>query len=132
MKIRFEKDKCSGCHLCEMVCSLFHLGAINMEKSAIRIEKDDLDSSLNSPILCRQCKEMKCLGGEKVDEALEKKKFTWGAVRAKRCPFHALPIFGEKAFHCDLCGGKPQCVKVCTPGALILSEGDRTMPREKR
>jgi carbon-monoxide dehydrogenase iron sulfur subunit len=121
MKIRVENERCSGCHLCEMVCSLFHSGAINVEKSAIRIDKDDLDSSLNSPILCRQCKEMKCLGGEKADEALEKKKFTWGAVRAKRCPFHALPIFGEKVYHCDLCGGKPQCVKVCTPGAITVS-----------
>jgi carbon-monoxide dehydrogenase iron sulfur subunit len=121
MKIRVENEKCSGCHLCEMVCSLFHLGAINMEKAAIRIDKDDLDSSLNSPILCRQCKEMKCLEGEEVNEGSEKKEFIWNMTRAKQCPFHALPIFGEKAYHCDLCGGKPQCVKVCTPRAITLS-----------
>jgi carbon-monoxide dehydrogenase iron sulfur subunit len=121
MRIRVEKEKCSGCHLCEVVCSLFHSGAINVEKSAIRVNKDDLGSSLNTPILCRQCSKMKCLFDESTDDTLEKKKFIWSALRAKRCPFHALSVFGEKAYHCDLCDGKPQCVKVCTPGALFLS-----------
>jgi anaerobic carbon-monoxide dehydrogenase iron sulfur subunit len=104
-----------------MVCSLFHLGAINTEKSAIRIDKDDLNSGITSLILCRQCKEMKCLRGESTDEVLEKKKYTWPTARAKRCPFHALSTLGENAYHCDLCGGKPRCVKVCTTGALTLS-----------
>jgi carbon-monoxide dehydrogenase iron sulfur subunit len=121
MKIKVENEKCSGCHLCEVVCSLFHLGVINTEKSAIRVDKDDLNTGLNSPTLCRQCKEMKCLGGESANEAQEKKKFTWPTARAQRCPFRALPVFGEKAHHCDLCGGTPQCVKVCTPGAITLS-----------
>jgi carbon-monoxide dehydrogenase iron sulfur subunit len=121
MRLRVEKEKCSGCHLCEMVCSLFHLGAINVEKAAIRIDKDDLDSSLNSPIFCRQCKEMTCLEGEEVNEGSEKKEFIWNITRAKQCPFHALPVSGEKAYHCDLCGGKPQCVNVCTPRAITVS-----------
>ena len=121
MKIRIENEKCSGCHLCEAVCSLYHLGVINTEKSAIRIEKDDLNTGLNSPILCRQCKQMKCLGGEDTEEAIEKKKFIWPATRAKRCPFRALPTLREKTYHCDLCGGRPRCVKVCTTGAITLS-----------
>jgi Fe-S-cluster-containing hydrogenase component 2 len=48
-------------------------------------------------------------------------KFIWGGKRAGRCPFDALAIFGKKAYHCDLCLGNPQCIKVCTPGALTLS-----------
>jgi len=59
MRIKVDEERCSGCHLCEMVCSLFHLGMMNTERSAIRIQKDDLDTSLNLPILCHQCKEMK-------------------------------------------------------------------------
>ena len=123
MKIKIDKEKCSGCHLCEMVCSLFHLGTINIEKSAIRIRKDDLGSSLHSPALCHQCKEMKCLQGEDVNEELERKKFVWSTVRAGKCPFGALPVLDGHAYHCDLCGGNPQCVKVCTPWALTLSRG---------
>jgi Fe-S-cluster-containing hydrogenase component 2 len=120
MRIKVDSEKCSGCHLCEMVCSLYHLGVINIEKSAIRIEKNDLDISLNFPYLCRQCKEMKCLGSEKMQKNLEKKKFIWEIERINKCPFKGLNRFEENVYHCDLCGGSPNCVKVCTPGALTL------------
>ena len=121
MRIKVDPQKCSGCHLCEMVCSLFHLSLINTEKSAIRIKKDDLDTSLNTPLLCRQCKEMKCLAGEKVTKALEKRLFFWNQIRAERCPFDALSVHDETAYHCDLCGGDPQCIKVCTPKAISIA-----------
>ena len=117
MRIKVDRKKCSGCHLCEMVCSLFHLGKINIEKSAIHIRKDDLGSSLNTPVLCHQCKEMKCLRGDEVNEELEKGKFIWDRIRAEDCPFNALTVFDENAYHCDLCGKNPQCIKVCTPRA---------------
>jgi carbon-monoxide dehydrogenase iron sulfur subunit len=121
MRIKVNKEKCSGCHLCETMCSLFHIGTVNAEKSAIRIEKDDLDTSVNSPVVCRQCKTMKCLEGEKVVAKAERKKFKWGVRRSNKCPFHALNVFRGNSYHCDLCGGTPQCVKVCTTGALVVS-----------
>jgi len=120
MRIKIDSKKCSGCHLCEMACSLFHLGVINIEKAAIRIQKDDLSTSLNHPVLCRQCKKMKCLQGEEETKDSEKKKFIWDRIRAERCPFNALTALGEKAYHCDLCGGNPQCINVCTPKAITL------------
>jgi len=122
MKIKVDSKKCSGCHLCEMVCSLFHLNIINIEKSAIRIKKDDLNTSLNTPLLCRQCKEMKCLEGEKGTKDKAKKRFVWNRIHAERCPFDALSILEEKAYHCDLCGGDPQCIKVCTPKAISIAQ----------
>ena len=121
MRIKVNKEKCSGCHLCESMCSLFHLGVVNTEKSAIRIEKDDLDTSMNSPFVCRQCKKMACVSGEKVAPEGESKKFIWAVRRSSQCPFHSLNVFGGKCYHCDLCGGDPQCVKVCTTGALVMS-----------
>ena len=120
MKIRVNKEKCSGCHLCETICSLFHLGVVNAEKAAIRIEKDDLDTSMNSPVVCRQCKNMRCLAGEKVASQAERKKFIWAGQRSGKCPFQALNLFRGKSYHCDLCGGKPQCIQVCTTGALAM------------
>ncbi len=120
MRIKVDKEKCSGCHLCELVCSLVHLGVLNTEKSAIHIEKDDLGTSMNTPVVCRQCKKMKCLSKGKSDEAVERKKFIWDTSRVEACPFKALPSFEDAAYHCDLCGGEPQCTKVCTPGAISL------------
>ena len=120
MKIKIDKEKCSGCRLCEMVCSMFHLAVINTEKSAIRIKKDDLETSLNQPVLCRHCKQMTCIEGEQVKASAERKKFVWERSRAEHCPFHALPCSGQNAYHCDLCGGNPQCVRVCTTGAIAI------------
>lgn len=120
MRIKVDPKRCSGCHLCEIVCSLFHAGIVNPEKSAIRIKKDDLGTSINIPILCRQCKEMKCLSRERVKEEGEKKKFIWKKSRFERCPFGALTVFGKHAYHCDLCKGRPQCVKVCTTQAIRI------------
>jgi Fe-S-cluster-containing hydrogenase component 2 len=121
MRIRVMKEKCSGCRLCETMCSLYHVRAVNTEKSAIRIDKDDLDTSMNTPFVCRQCKTMTCLEGEMVVPEAERKKFIWPGQRSSKCPFHALNPFGNKSYHCDLCGGNPQCVKVCTTGAISLS-----------
>ena len=121
MKIRVHKTKCTGCHLCEVVCSLFHSGKINTEKSAIQIVKDDLQTSTNVPLLCRQCERMVCLSDENVDEREERGKFIWNPGRVARCPFHALRTSEGQAFHCDLCGGTPQCVKVCTVKAITVS-----------
>lgn len=120
MKIEVEKEKCTGCHLCETVCSLFHLKVINPSKSAIRILKDDLNTSIHTPMVCRQCKKMKCLNHEEADEALEKMKFIWPRQRAKTCPFGGLTFFEDLAFHCDLCRGDPQCISVCTNGAVVI------------
>jgi carbon-monoxide dehydrogenase iron sulfur subunit len=121
MRIRVDKTRCTGCHLCEVVCSLFHTGKINTERSAIRIQKDDLNTSMNVPALCRQCKEMKCLSDENVEEREERAKFIWDQGRVDRCPFNAIRAFNGQAFHCDLCGGSPQCVKVCTVKAISIS-----------
>ncbi len=122
MRISVNRKKCTGCHLCELVCSLFHLGVINPEKSAIRIQKDDLNTNMNRPKVCRQCKEMKCLDGENVVEKLEKAQFRWAKARAGRCPFDGLSVFGQIAYHCDLCSGHPQCVRVCTPEAIRVKK----------
>ena len=122
MRINVNREKCTGCHLCELVCSVFHLGVINPEKSAIRIQKDDLDTSINTPVVCRQCKEMKCLEGEDVTEAFVKKQFLWVKQRAERCPFDSLTVLGPDAYHCDLCAGHPQCVRVCTSEAIRVKK----------
>ena len=122
MRISVNREKCTGCHLCELVCSVFHLGVINAEKSAIRIHKDDLDTSINTPVVCRQCKEMACLDGEAVSGALAKQQFLWEKQRAERCPFDSLTVLGQHAYHCDLCAGHPQCVRVCASKAIRVKK----------
>jgi len=64
-----------------------------MEKSAIRIQKDDLDTSLNTPVLCRQCKEMKCLHGEEETKDSEKKEFYLGQNQSRAVSFQRPDCF---------------------------------------
>jgi Fe-S-cluster-containing dehydrogenase component len=42
------------------------------------------------------------------------------------CPLGAIALDKEKeiVFKCDLCGGEPECVKVCSREALILNDTD--------
>lgn len=121
MKIRVDAQKCTGCHLCEMACSLFHLGVVDLERSAIRIFKDDLGKSINRPKVCPQCKKMVCLESpldQGVSEEVVKKEWEWPSYRVDYCKPNQIFKVGDYTYHCDLCGGDPQCVKVCTIQAI--------------
>ncbi len=124
MRILAKRDKCTGCHLCEIVCSLYHFGYINPTTSAIRVIKDDLGKGANVPYVCLQCNENKmfCLDGLNVDRKMMSQEFIWPCETVNKCPHKAIFAFNEKVFHCDLCGSDPQCVKICTTGALYIRE----------
>ncbi|MBI5967800.1 MAG: hypothetical protein HY882_08090 [Deltaproteobacteria bacterium] len=36
------------------------------------------------------------------------------------------------ACKCDLCGGEPECVKVCQPNAIVYAEPDEASQKERR
>lgn len=128
MKIKVFAEKCTGCGLCENICSLSHLNVLDKNCSAVRISLDDLGESVHHPFVCRQCKVMKCLEEDlkefpKLDIDAEKKKFIWeGINRVENCPFNGCFFYNGKVYHCNLCDGDPQCVKVCTQGALKFVE----------
>lgn len=129
MKIKVIIEKCTGCGLCEVICSLSHTGTVDRKKSAVKIIMDDLGESIHKPLVCKQCEKMKCLDSELKDNPClnieaEKEKFIWEMPeRAELCPFDGCFAFKGKVYHCDLCGGQPKCVRVCTQGALINQGG---------
>jgi len=45
---------------------------------------------------------------------------------ALACPFGAISYWDGKARKCDLCGGKPECVRFCPPGALRFESEERS------
>jgi len=57
-RLKIYPEKCSGCRLCEMACSIQHLGMVNTRRSAIRIFKDDLEIGACKPVVCIQCNRM--------------------------------------------------------------------------
>jgi Fe-S-cluster-containing hydrogenase component 2 len=115
--------RCSGCRRCELACSLHHEGKMWPEASRIRVFM--LFPGAEVPHLCSQCHDYPCVASCPV-KALSVDKDTM-AVRVNRkkciscgkcidaCPGN-IPFLhpgDNKATICDLCGGDPECVKVC-------------------
>jgi len=127
MRVKAIAENCSGCMVCEIVCSMKHWNIINPKKSGIRIEKKSVTEDI--PHICSHGKEcnLECVDACKFDAM----KVNDGVVYVdyencvgcgaceRACPLNAVWIFDKKAYKCDLCGGEPQCVKFCSQNALV-------------
>lgn len=124
--------KCSGCRLCEIVCSFYHEGRIWPEASRIRIFM--LLPGTEFPHLCVQCGDYPCINScptkaLKIDQRtgavlIDKEKCTACGACIKACPGSIPKIHPTEkyALICDLCDGDPQCVKVCDWKAIWITE----------
>ena len=125
--------KCSGCRRCEIVCSWHHEGKIWPEASRIRVFM--LVPGVEIPHLCAQCNDYPCVPACPVEALsidddtmavlVDKEKCTGCGLCIKACPGNIPFLHPEdnKAVICDLCGGDPECVKICQEArfdALIL------------
>jgi Fe-S-cluster-containing hydrogenase component 2 len=130
-----DTNVCGGCRLCESVCSLSHEGVINPELSRIQVLRDWTKPNTIGvewePVTCMQCVNAPCLqscptGAISVDETTGARVVNPGLCIGCHtcenvCPFNPPRVKYNslnKALKCDLCGGDPQCVKYCGPGAL--------------
>lgn len=52
-------DSCSGCQICQMICSLTHEGAIDIERSRICVSSDPFGGT-STIVVCRQCHDAPC------------------------------------------------------------------------
>lgn len=129
----FEPKKCIGCRLCEQLCTLTHFGVSNPAKARIRIFRDH-QRQLDLATYCHQCIEAPCIQACNFD-ALSRDPQT-NAIRVdeencvgcrkciQECPFAAPSMHPEKEIIliCDLCGGNPECIKICPENAIQYLE----------
>lgn len=134
--IESNPKNCSGCRLCELVCSSKHNpGLTNSKKARIRVAIEHRENK-NEPRVCRQCAEHPCLescraGAIRLHTVLGIPVIDPEACSGCRscvdaCPF-GLIFFDERAnlaLKCDLCGGNPECVKNCPQGAISLKRDE--------
>jgi len=131
---------CTGCRHCEMACSIFHEGVIWPGASRVRVY--EFPPSIELPVLCYQCADAPCArecpasalsidaetGTIMIDneKCLRVAEGTDCRVCADACPGNTIrmhPVENVPMF-CDLCGGDPECVKVC-PSATVTLNGFR-------
>lgn len=138
-----EPDKCTGCRVCEMVCSLEHEGVSSPLLSRIRVVRVE-EWNLNYPSVCVACTTPVCVKvcpteachpategvGVRIDEA----RCIGCRECMVACPFGAIGFHPEKrmVFVCDLCNGSPACVANCTAGALRLDAPEASLRAKRR
>ena len=140
MLINVDIEKCNGCKLCELACSIKHEGVACLSRS--RIEVIEIQDTVFVPVFCFQCEDATCMKVCPVnaltrhsDEDLivmDKETCINCKACAFACPFGATGIDAEgKTFKCDLCDGTPLCVEVCPVEALSYTHPENVTYKKK-
>jgi carbon-monoxide dehydrogenase iron sulfur subunit len=131
-RIVWDQDKCTGCRVCEAICSFVKEGEFNPVKSRGKVLLTvDRQIRYTVRVCCLQCEEAYCLAvcpagaiSENSDgvKIVNEDKCLGCRLCEIACPVGAISVNPEKgvALKCDLCVDQeePQCVKYCYSGAL--------------
>ncbi len=126
-------ENCTNCHSCELACSLFHEEEFNPVRARLEVLSWDGDTH-SAAVMCVQCEEAGCMAVCPVQAISEDPATGARLVNISKCikcrmcieicPFGGsrYDVKGRKILKCDLCGGDPQCAKVCPSGAIVYGE----------
>jgi carbon-monoxide dehydrogenase iron sulfur subunit len=139
-RIKVTAERCSGCRVCQLMCSLVHHdGGFNPRMAKLRVEINrhpDIEtpvSLIDTPHVCRQCEPAPCAAACPVDAFQWDERNAIWTIREDRCtgcemckeacPFDMIVFHDKSATKCDFCGGDPMCVAYCPTGALQIECG---------
>jgi len=138
-----EHEKCTGCRLCELVCSVYHDGVCNPARGRIKIVKWESEG-VYVPVVCQHCEDAPCMNAcpakaiyrdpDTDAVVVDYSKCIGCKFCVTVCPFGAMgynPV-DKKVFKCDLCGGDPQCVRFCDMKAVNFVPADKYTSSKKR
>lgn len=144
-RIAVDPDKCVGCRICEMICSLRNYGECNPARARISVIRTEESGSVSTvPVLCQQCEQALCMELCPAN-ALCRSPLTHAVVvdheRCLGCRtcVEVCPLGGPsvdprtgRSEKCTLCDGDPMCVKACPEGALAFVEADEEALHRRR
>ncbi len=130
--IQCDRDKCTGCMICEFVCSAAKGGRFDLEMSRIRVLQPA--PSLLDVVSCHVCRNTPCVkacprNALSLDDStntirLDKARCAGCGWCLEACPFGAIAIdeSTKTVIMCDLCSNKtqPACIAFCPQKALSL------------
>lgn len=134
-------DPCTGCGLCDLMCSLYHEGEQGQALSRGELLGDRLTSEYTFTT-CRQCHSPKCydacplkddalcIDGETDIKYINRDACNGCGDCIDACPFDPprIKMHPDKnvAFMCDLCRDRdegPACIEFCNYDALTTAAG---------
>ena len=123
-----DPEKCTGCAVCEYICSLTKENAFSSQKSRIRTMR--LHPLINISIACRLCSPAPCVTACPRDALTQSEANGTIMVDDEKCDGCSWCIeacdYGAITLHpelkvvrmCDLCDNDPECVRWCPEEAL--------------
>lgn len=138
-EIFVRKERCMGCHSCELACAVSHSNSKDLYQAMgehprprKRIYVEAVRETQPLPILCRHCEDAPCMHaciagaisrkeGNAVVTDPDKCIGCWTCVMV--CPYGVIGRERDlqKAYRCDRCPDreKPACVSACPTHALV-------------
>jgi Fe-S-cluster-containing hydrogenase component 2 len=129
--IEVYAEKCTGCRLCELACSMQKIGEFNPKLARIRVHFKE--PGLCTPVVCTQCEEEWCVQACPTEAIARDSKTrvvlidlddcTSCGECVEACPIGAMGwhTHEDVPFKCDECGGQPVCVPICPADALVYA-----------
>jgi Fe-S-cluster-containing dehydrogenase component len=138
-----NQDKCDGCMLCVVACSVAHTGTIEAARSHIQVHRTPGGAYI--PLSCHHCETASCvracptkachLDEEGLAVVIDATRCIGCRTCVVACPFgHAhYDRVLRVSTKCDYCDGEPECARVCARGAIeyvYSEESSHTKRRE--
>jgi len=128
LKIAAAEERCSGCRVCQLVCSLTLFRETNPGKAAIRVKGEFPEPGRYWITFCDQCGKcaevcpVEAITADGGVYRIDRDSCTGCGLCVDTCPKGAMfTLAGEDSpFKCELCGA---CLEYCPRSAVFDADG---------